>query len=105
GHTYVDTGVDMPIPISNYEISALRDAHGLGLYVFGGRDNNGDIIKAVQVYYPSDNTTRLLTHDPWPGTTPSACVSLPGMGVATYKNHAFVIGGMSFSTSVPPCVD
>jgi hypothetical protein len=102
--TYTDTGVDMPIPISNYQIAALNDAHGLGLYTFGGRDNNGDIIKAVQVYYPSDNTTRLLNQDSWPGKTPSGCVSLPA-NAAVVHNHAFIVGGMSFSTSVPPCID
>src|SRR2546430_8387226 len=35
--TYVDTGKDMPIPISNYAISMLTDSNGLGLWVFGGR--------------------------------------------------------------------
>src|SRR5437867_11862107 len=35
-HTYVDTGVDMPVPVSNYQISALTDASGaLGFYIFG----------------------------------------------------------------------
>src|SRR5438445_332521 len=42
--TYTDTGVDMPVPISNYEIAELTDAHGLGLYIFGGRDANANII-------------------------------------------------------------
>src|SRR5437867_12495198 len=35
--TYVDTGRDMKVPVSNYQISALTDSHGLGLYIFGGR--------------------------------------------------------------------
>src|SRR5712692_7733269 len=35
--TYVDTGVVMKVPVSNYEIAALNDSHGIGLYIFGGR--------------------------------------------------------------------
>src|SRR6478672_1735538 len=60
--TYVDTGVAMPVAISNYQIAQLTDAHGDGLYVFGGRtdDNGGAIVNAVQVYYPATNTVRKL---------------------------------------------
>ena len=103
--TYVDTGRDMRVPVSNYQISALTDSHGLGLYIFGGRDSTGAIITTVQTYYPSVNKAVVVTSDPWPGTTPSACVSLPAMGVATLGNKAYVLGGASFSSSVPPCVD
>jgi hypothetical protein len=95
----------MPVPISNYQIAALQDPHGLGLYVFGGRDANGAIITTVQVFYPDTNQTRVINSDPWPGTTPSACVSLPAMGVAVVQNKAIVLGGASFSTSIPACVD
>src|SRR5437870_5724881 len=38
--TYVDTTLDMPVPVSNYGIAALTDSHGLGLWIFGGRDAN-----------------------------------------------------------------
>src|SRR6266540_6602832 len=55
--TYTDTGVDMPVPISNYGIAALTDPTGLGFYVFGGRDPNGNIVTTVQAYYPATNTT------------------------------------------------
>jgi hypothetical protein len=101
--TYTDTGVDMPVPISNYGIAALNDATGLGFYLFGGRDNVGNIITTVQAYYPATNTTAVITTDPWPGTTPSGCVSLPGMGVAVMNNKAIVMGGASFASS--GCVD
>ena len=101
--TYSDTGVDMPTPVSNYEISALENSNGLGLYIFGGRDNTGAIITPTQVYYPDSNTAETLADDPWPGTTPSGCVSLPGMGVATVENHAIVMGGIGFTSSIPPC--
>jgi hypothetical protein len=103
--TYADTGKDMPVPISNYQIAALQDPHGLGLYVFGGRDANGATVTTVQVFYPDTNQARVIDSDPWPGTTPSACVSLPAMGVAVVQNKAIVMGGASFSTSVPACVD
>jgi hypothetical protein len=103
--TYVDTGKDLRVPISNYQIAALTDAHGLGLYVFGGRDNAGAIVTTVQAYYPSANKAIIISSDPWPGTTPAGCVSLPAMGVAVVTNKAYLLGGESFSSSVPPCVD
>jgi hypothetical protein len=101
--TYTDTGVDMPIPVSNYSAAVLKDKTGLGIYTFGGRDANGAIITNVQAYYPDTNTAVQVKGDPWPGTTPSGCVSLPAMGVAVVDNTAYVLGGASFTTSVPPC--
>jgi hypothetical protein len=103
--TYADTGVDMPVPISNYGIAALQDSRGLGLYVFGGRSSTGEILTTVQAYYPALNRAQVISSDPWPGTTPAGCVSLPAMGVAVVQNRAIVMGGASFSTSIPACVD
>lgn len=95
--TFGDTGVTMPIPISNYGIAKLQDANGVGLYVFGGRDAAGNVITDVQVYYPATNTTDVIDSDPWPGTTDTAnCISLPAMGVAVVDNKAYVMGGASF---------
>jgi hypothetical protein len=91
--TYTDTGVAMPVPISNYQIAALTDPNGLGLYVFGGRDSNGNIVNTTQVYYPATNTTAVLDTDPWPGTTPLGCISLPAEGVATVGDNAYVLVG------------
>jgi hypothetical protein len=96
--TYTDTGVDMLVPISNYQIAMLTDSHGIGLYTFGGRDNICCPITAVQAFYPATNQVRLITTDPWPGTTPSQCVSMPAMGVAVAQNKAYVLGGSSFSS-------
>jgi hypothetical protein len=101
--TYVDTTIDMPVPVSNYQIAALTDSHGLGLWIFGGRDANGALIDTVQVYYPVLNQVFVVASDPWPGTTPAACISLPAMGVATLANRAFVLGGLSFA--INGCVD
>jgi N-acetylneuraminic acid mutarotase len=95
----------MPVPISNYNIAVLKDSTGTGLYVFGGRDQDGAIIDTVQVYYPATNKAMVVKKDNWPGKTPSDCVSLPGTGVSVVDNKAYVVGGMSFSTSIPSCVD
>jgi len=103
--TYADTGLDMPIAISNYTIAALKDANGLGLYTFGGRTAAGETRTQVQGFYPSTGTAQVLASDPWPGMTPAGCVSLPATGVTVYKGKAYVAGGTSFSTSVPACVD
>jgi hypothetical protein len=94
--SYTNTGVTMPVPVSNYGIAALTDPTGLGFYIFGGRDANANIVTTVQAYYPATNTTAVISSDPWPGTTPSHCVSLPAMGVAVVGNKAVVLGGSSF---------
>jgi hypothetical protein len=104
-NTWVDTGKDLPLPISNYQISMLQDSHGLGLWVFGGRDNLGNLVTNVQVYYLTANKAFNVPTDPWPGKTPSNCVSLPAMGVATVANKAYVMGGVSFSAAPINCVD
>jgi hypothetical protein len=101
--TYVDTGVDMPVPISNYQIAALQDSTGLGLYIFGGRTANAELIDTVQVYYPTTNTASIVSTDPWPGKTLQGCISLPAMGVATVKNRAIVMGGVAFTAN--GCLD
>ncbi len=100
---YTDTLVDMPVPISNYQVAALRDANGLGLYTFGGRDATAVITDTVQVYYPATNTTAMLASDTFPGKTPAGCISLPAMGVAVVRNRAIVMGGLSFAST--GCVD
>ncbi len=97
--TYTDTGVDMPVPVSNYQIAALTDKKGLGFYIFGGRDANAQIVTTTQVYYPATDTASIVKTDPWPGTTPSGCPSLPAMGVATLGNKAYVLGGLAFSAN------
>jgi hypothetical protein len=101
--TFTDTNVDMPVPVSNYGIAALHDATGLGLYIFGGRDDGGIIVDTVQVYYPATNTASTVATDPWPGRSPSSCVTLPAMGVTTLAGKAYVLGGASFSSG--GCID
>ncbi len=102
---YADTKIDMPVPVSNYTIAVLQDKTGTGLYIFGGRDNDGASINTVQVFYPKTGKASVVKTDPFPGTTPSDCIAIPGTGVAVVDNKAYVMGGMSFATSVPACVD
>jgi hypothetical protein len=101
--TYVDTGIDMPVPVSNYQVAPLTDENGLGLYLFSGRDATPTVVDTVQVYYPATNTTAVIESDPWPGQSPSGCPTLPAMGVAVLDNKAYVLGGISFSSL--GCVD
>jgi hypothetical protein len=86
---YADTGIDMPVPISNYTINQLTDSTGLGFYVFGGRDSAGVQTFGVQVFYPATSTTaQLPPADNFPG--PIAC----GAGLnAVVDNKAYVAGG------------
>jgi hypothetical protein len=96
--TYADTGVDMPVPVSNYEIARLTNANGrIGLYIFGGRGADGVDVVTTQVYYPDTNSTADLKSDPWPGKTPMGCSDLPATGVAVLDNLAYVLGGISFA--------
>jgi hypothetical protein len=102
--TWVDSGVDMPVPVSNYQVAALTDAAGqLGLYILGGRDATPQAVDTVQVYYPDSNTTDVIETDPWPGQTPSGCTTLPAMGVTVLDNKAYVLGGLGFSSL--GCID
>lgn len=105
GATWVDTGLQMPVAISNYTASVLKDDTGKGIYTFGGRDASGATSSVVQVFYPASGTTQVIDTDPFPGKTASKCGSLPATGIAVVKNKAYTLGGMSFSTSIPPCTD
>ncbi len=98
--SYVDAGVAMTDPVSNYGIAPLKDKSGtLGLYIFGGRDPNGQIVNPTQVYYPGTNTVAVLNKDKYPGKSPSGCIALPAMGVASMGNKAYVMGGIGFTSA------
>ncbi len=98
-NTWSDTGVDMPVPVSNYTIAKLTDANGVGLYIFGGRDSAGACTTAVQVYYPDTNTAATVATDAWPGTLNGAAV-FPG-GVVAVNNKAYAWGGFCGGTTAP----
>ena len=94
-----DTGLDMPVPVSNYTIAKLTDANGTGLYIFGGRDSGGACTTTVQVYYPDTNTTAVIATDPFPGTVNGAPI-FPG-GVAVTGNKGYAWGGFCGGTTDP----
>lgn len=96
--TYNDTGVAMPVPVSNYTVARLNDPNGLGFYIFGGRSQAGLIIRDTQVYYPATNTAVDVASDPYPAQSPSGCVPLPAQGVAVVSGKAYVMGGSAFSS-------
>jgi len=84
---YANTGVAMPVPVSNYEIARLVDGSGDEVLVtFGGRTGAGAVTATVQGYYPVSNTTVTFASDPYP------LVTSPG-GVAVVGNQAYVFGG------------
>jgi len=85
---YTDTGVDMPVPISNYQIARLVEGGGDEvLVVFGGRPAAGGVVNTVQGYKPGTNTTV-----DYSGTDPYPVLTAPG-GVAVVDNVAYVFGG------------
>lgn len=87
--TYADTLVDMPVPVSNYEIARLFDTLGTEYFVlFGGRNGAGTVVNTVQAYLPATNTTMTFAADPYPvATSPGA--------VAVAHNKAYVFGGFN----------
>jgi hypothetical protein len=86
---YTDTGLDMPVPISNYTANLLNTPIGFGFHVFCGRDSAGTQTFAVQAYFPDTNVTlQLDPADNFPG--PVAC----GAGLnAVVNNKAYIAGG------------
>lgn len=94
-----DTGVEMPIWVSDYSIARLTDAEGPGLFVFGGRDVDGECVSEVQVFRPDSGVAEVVASDPWPGTIDGLTV-IPG-GVAVVDNRAIVWGGDCPSAASP----
>ncbi len=92
---YTDTGVDMPVPVSNYNIARLIDSGGNEVLVtFGGRMSTGVSTNTVQGFYPASGATVVFAADPYP------LVTSPG-GVAVVNNVAYVFGGYDGSTVIP----
>ncbi len=85
---YTDTGTDIPVPISNYQIARLVESGGDEVFVvFGGRPASGGVVNTVQGYKPGTNSTvDYTTTDPLPVLT------APG-GVAVVNNIAYIFGG------------
>jgi hypothetical protein len=102
--TYGDVLIDMPIPMSNYDICLLRDDYDLaagdtyGLYVFGGRMGTGANTDTVQVYYPRTNRTRKLLTDRYPGLVGGAIPA--ALGAVVTGNKAYVMGGFNATSYI-----
>jgi len=90
---YADMGVDLPTPISNYDVNLLQDAAGAwGLFVFCGRTGAGGQNLAPQIYYPDANTAvQLGAEDNYPGTE-STCSSALN---AIWGNKVYLAGGFN----------
>jgi hypothetical protein len=85
---YSDTGVDMPVPISNYQIANVTNSSGDEvLMLFGGRPAAGGVTNAVQGYIPSSNSTVDYT-----GTDPYPVATSPG-GSVVVDNIVYSFGG------------
>src|SRR5262245_42878726 len=95
---YADTGVDMPVPVSNYTIARLTDGSGNELLmIWGGRNAAGAVVNTVQGYNPVTNTTVDFTAtDPYPETTSPGSVSVVG-------NKAYSFGGFDAVATTAGC--
>ncbi len=92
---YGDTGVDMPIPISNYTVNVLTDATGTGFYTFCGRTAGGTQNFVTQVYYPATNTAAQLAGDDFPGDATHTCTSALNV---VFNNKVYLAGGFTGTT-------
>lgn len=91
---YADTGVDVPVPVSNYTIARIVDASGTeALAIFGGRQTGGGVVATVQAYYPATNSTATFANDPFPvATSPGSVEVVDGL--------AYVFGGFDATAMI-----
>ena len=89
----VDTGANMPVPISNYTVNLVNNGTADVLCTFGGRNSAGATTLAVQCYNPNTNTATQVTTLPtaWTGYTPGA--------QAVYNNRVYIFGGFNSTTA------
>ncbi|MEL7644100.1 MAG: S8 family serine peptidase, partial [bacterium] len=90
----LDTGTDMPTPISNYTVDLVNDGSKDVLCTFGGRNSAGGVTLDVQCYDPLANTASVVT------TLPAAYTGFTPGANAVYNNKVYVFGGFN-STSSP----
>jgi hypothetical protein len=102
---YADVGVNMPLPVSNYDVCLLRDDHDtlngdtFGLYIVGGRrDSYPNYVESLQVYYPVSNTALVLPADPFPGRL-NNWITVAQSSIV-HDNIIYVVGGFSDSAQV-----
>ena len=89
----VDTGANMPVPISNYTVNLVNNGTADVLCTFGGRAASGTPTMAVQCYNPVTNTATQVATLPaaWTGFTPGA--------QAVYNDKVYIFGGFNATTS------
>ncbi|MFZ3070131.1 MAG: S8 family serine peptidase, partial [Anaerolineaceae bacterium] len=90
----VDTGVDLPTPISNYTINLVNDGTADVLCTFGGRDSAGGSTLNVQCYDPLANTASVVA------TLPAAYTGYTPGANAVYNNNVYIFGGFK-NTAAP----
>jgi len=94
GTSCADTGLDMPVPISNYTIVRLTGAGGAEwLCTFGGRDNAGGYTTAVQCFDPVANTVAQVS------TLPGELGAFIPGGANAVGNIAYVFSGFRNTAS------
>jgi len=93
-NTCVDTGANMPTPVSNYTVNLVHNGTTDLLCTFGGRQSDGAATLNVQCYDPLANTASVVTTLPsaYSGYTPGAQVVV--------DNRVYVLGGLR-TTSTP----
>jgi PKD repeat protein len=90
----LDTGADMPFPISNYTINLVNNGTANVLCTFGGRGAAGTSILNVQCYDPIANVATNV------GNLPAAYTGYTPGGQAVVDNMVYVFGG--FNNAAPP---
>jgi subtilisin family serine protease len=88
-NTCLDTGINMPTPVSNYTISLVNDGIADLLCIFGGRQSDGSQTLNVQCYNPHANSASVVSNLPvaWAGYTPGAEVVV--------DNKVYIFGGFN----------
>lgn len=88
-NTCLDTGANMPTPVSNYTISLVNDGSANLLCTFGGRQADGSQTLNIQCYNPNTNGTSTVSSLPvaWTGYTPGAQVVV--------NNKVYIFGGFN----------
>jgi len=103
---YLDMGVDMTVPVSNYTVVAINAHSGsdsIGFLVVGGRNSSGVGVNNLQAYVAIGNAVYNQTSDPWPGTIGGG-ITQPAQGVISYNNKLYAFGGYN-NTTAPYCSD
>jgi len=90
----LDSGVDMPNPISNYTVNLVNDGVNDLLCTFGGRQQDGNQTLNVQCLNPNDMTVSVVANMPaaWAGYVPGAQVVV--------DNLVYIFGGFNPNVGV-----